>query len=85
MIIRRRRSLLSTLLKFLNFFIYFILLFIQKDNAVVPVLNETAHKPSDEHWYIVALQVLFPFFMAGFGMVGAGVVLDKVTVRLETS
>ena len=33
-----------------------------------------------ERWYIILLQVLFPFFIAGFGMVAAGVVLDKVQV-----
>lgn len=31
-----------------------------------------------ERWYTVLLEVLFPFFIAGFGMVAAGVVLDKV-------
>ncbi|RMZ93974.1 solute carrier family 41 member 1-like [Brachionus plicatilis] len=49
------------------------------NNDPVPLLAESVHKPSDESWYTVALQVLFPFFMAGFGMVGAGVFLDKVT------
>ncbi len=35
---------------------------------------------SNEKWYTILLQVLFPFFIAGFGMVAAGVVLDKVQV-----
>ena len=35
-------------------------------------------KMTSEKWYTILLQVLFPFFVAGFGMVAAGVVLDKV-------
>lgn len=35
-------------------------------------------KTTSERWYMILLQVLFPFFVAGFGMVAAGVVLDKV-------
>jgi len=31
-----------------------------------------------ERWYTIFLQVLFPFLIAGLGMVAAGVVLDKV-------
>lgn len=77
----RKRRFLSTLLKFFKNFYLQIFLFL--DNAEIRVLAERAHKPSDERWYTVALQVLFPFFMAGFGMVGAGVFLDKVTVSLR--
>jgi hypothetical protein len=33
-----------------------------------------------ERWYTIFLQVLFPFLIAGLGMVAAGVVLDKVQV-----
>jgi hypothetical protein len=36
-----------------------------------------------ERWYIILLQVLFPFFIAGFGMVAAGIVYDKVQVSLR--
>lgn len=35
-------------------------------------------KEETERWYTILLQVLFPFFIAGFGMVAAGIVLDKV-------
>ncbi len=35
-------------------------------------------KEKSERWFTILLQVLFPFFIAGFGMVGAGVVLDQV-------
>lgn len=35
-------------------------------------------KETNQRWYTILLQVLFPFFVAGFGMVAAGVVLDKV-------
>ena len=38
----------------------------------------------NERWYTIFMQVLFPFFIAGFGMVGAGVVLDKVQVHILT-
>lgn len=41
------------------------------------LLEQDKHNKS-ERWYTVLLQVLFPFFIAGFGMVAAGVVLDKV-------
>ena len=41
-----------------------------------------AKSVSHERWYTIFLQVLFPFFIAGFGMVGAGVVLDKVQVMI---
>ena len=33
-----------------------------------------------ETMFTIALQMLFPFVMAGFGMVAAGIVLDKVQV-----
>lgn len=50
-----------------------------------PIITETVHeeKHSDERWYIILVQVLLPFFIAGFGMVAAGVVLDIVQVRLK--
>ena len=35
---------------------------------------------SNERWYMILLQVIFPFLIAGFGMVAAGVVLDNVQV-----
>ncbi|CAF0713617.1 unnamed protein product [Brachionus calyciflorus] len=44
-------------------------------NQLVP---ESSHKPSEERWYSILIQVIFPFFIAGFGMVGSGVVLDTV-------
>ena len=33
---------------------------------------------TDERWYTILAQVIVPFIIAGFGMVGAGVVLDIV-------
>ncbi|CAF0726278.1 unnamed protein product [Didymodactylos carnosus] len=36
------------------------------------------HIPDHETWYAVALQVFIPFMIAGFGTVGAGLVLDYV-------
>ncbi len=35
-----------------------------------------------EKWYIVASQVFLPFMIAGFGMVAAGLVLERVKVSL---
>ena len=36
-----------------------------------------------EKWYIVASQVFLPFMIAGFGMVAAGLVLERVKVFKE--
>jgi ammonia channel protein AmtB len=38
-------------------------------------LNDT-----EEKWYVVASQVFIPFMIAGFGMVAAGLVLERVKV-----
>jgi hypothetical protein len=35
----------------------------------------------NEKWFVILFQVLFPFFVAGFGMVAAGVLLDYVQVK----
>lgn len=46
------------------------------------LINENANSSvlKKEKWCIILLQVLFPFLIAGLGMVGAGVVLDIVQV-----
>ncbi len=36
----------------------------------------------EEKWYIVGSQVFLPFMIAGFGMVAAGLVLERVKVIL---
>jgi solute carrier family 41 len=41
-------------------------------------LIEKEDREKAERWYTILLQVMFPFFIAGFGMVAAGVVLDQV-------
>lgn len=52
---------------------------LKKDDAnMESCLIEKKSKDKGEPWNTVLLQVLFPFFIAGFGMVAAGVVLDKV-------
>jgi hypothetical protein len=38
----------------------------------------------NERWFTIAFQVFIPYIIAGFGMVGAGLVLDKVQVSLLT-
>lgn len=35
----------------------------------------------EETWFEIALQVFFPYIVAGFGTVGAGMVLDVIQVR----
>ena len=42
--------------------------------------TEEGSNGGPQKWYIILLQVLLPFFIAGFGMVAAGVVLDLVQV-----
>lgn len=44
-----------------------------RDNLTEPLKHHIAEK-----WYVILLEVLFPFLIAGFGMVCAGVVLDIV-------
>jgi len=39
----------------------------------------------DESWWTIGLQVFFPFIIAGFGTVGAGMVLDIVQVIINRS
>lgn len=49
----------------------------------VRILDTT---PKEEKWYAVAIQIFFPFIVAGLGMVAAGLVLDHVqhwTVFIE--
>lgn len=38
---------------------------------------------TEEKWYVVASQVFLPFMVAGFGMVAAGLVLERVKVFLN--
>jgi hypothetical protein len=40
----------------------------------------TIFNDNQEKWYIVASQVFLPFMIAGFGMVAAGLVLERVKV-----
>ena len=47
---------------------------IEEDNREIKV---------DESWWTIGLQVFFPFIIAGFGTVGAGMVLDIVQVNEE--
>jgi hypothetical protein len=38
-----------------------------------------------ETWYVIASQVFVPFMIAGFGMVAAGLVLERVKVLIDRS
>lgn len=57
------------------------------DSSRLPdVVAETkifeADTQTKETYFSIAIQVFIPFLVAGFGMVGAGLVLDLVQVRL---
>lgn len=59
------------------------------DNSRLPdVVAETKIYESDtethETYLAIAIQVFIPFLIAGFGMVGAGLVLDLVQVKKQT-
>lgn len=41
--------------------------------------------PNEETYFSIAIQVFIPFLIAGFGMVGAGLVLDVVQVRFHST
>jgi hypothetical protein len=50
----------------------------------VVIEEDTRDIRVDESWWTIGLQVFFPFIIAGFGTVGAGMVLDIVQVsRLD--
>ena len=44
-------------------------------------LRKPGRAAAEESWFSIAIQVFFPYLVAGFGMVGAGIVLDIVQVR----
>lgn len=49
--------------------------------GVAPVQDPEAHSVyKQQKWYIILLQTFLPFFVAGFGMVAAGVLLDILQV-----
>jgi len=59
----------------------------QSESADV-LVQGSVQSGSREHWWSVTLQILFPFIIAGLGMVAAGIVLDIVqhwTVFVEIS
>jgi len=43
----------------------------------------TIYDTKQEQWYIIASQVFLPFMIAGFGMVAAGLVLERVKVFIH--
>jgi hypothetical protein len=45
---------------------------------VKPVENKTVQ--TKEKWYSKFMQIIIPFFIAGFGMVGAGILFSEVQV-----
>lgn len=52
---------------------------LQRDDVVIENELKVIQEPDEASWQI-ALQVFFPYIIAGFGMVGAGIVLDIVQV-----
>lgn len=59
---------------------------VENDNSRLPdvvvetKLYETDNIQTTETYFSIAIQVFIPFLIAGFGMVGAGLVLDLVQV-----
>lgn len=57
------------------------------DSRLPDVVVETriyeAAAENKETYFSIAIQVFIPFLIAGFGMVGAGLVLDVVQVKLH--
>lgn len=49
----------------------------------VVIEEDTRDIRVDESWWTIGLQVFFPFIIAGFGTVGAGMVLDIVQVNIS--
>lgn len=48
-----------------------------KDASSLEKINEHSN---DEKWYHILREVILPFFLAGLGMVGAGVIFDIIAV-----
>lgn len=51
------------------------------DNEVMQSTKDNA-KVKEEKWYHTTIQVSIPFFLAGIGTIGAGVILGHVEVRI---
>lgn len=45
-------------------------------------VNTVNEKVENEKWYSATLQIFVPFCLAGFGTIGAGIVLDNVNVYI---
>lgn len=54
----------------------------RKDQARLSIVSIKSEKEKldQEKWYQILLQVSVPFFIAGIGTIGAGIVLSEVTV-----
>ena len=52
----------------------------QEDELGATIIDE--HSKEEETSFAIALQVLFPFLIAGFGTVSAGLLLDFVQVSI---
>ncbi|KAJ8912441.1 hypothetical protein NQ315_006108 [Exocentrus adspersus] len=50
----------------------------KSQEKIQALVNEIKH-PEKEKWYSITLQVAVPFFIAGLGTIGAGIVLGNVT------
>ena len=55
---------------------------IQSPNESDSVADSKKSKQT-EKWYTILLQISFPFLAAGFGMVGAGLFLDHIQVKIR--
>ncbi|CAF4420453.1 unnamed protein product, partial [Adineta steineri] len=48
------------------------------DDTKTIITIDNNNSDNQEKWYTIASQVFLPFMIAGFGMVGAGLVLERV-------
>ncbi|CAF0806451.1 unnamed protein product [Adineta steineri] len=50
----------------------------ENDDTKTIITIDNNNSDNQEKWYTIASQVFLPFMIAGFGMVGAGLVLERV-------
>ncbi len=63
--------------------IFYVVFFVENPFQTHKSRIPTVFDHTEEKWYIVASQVFLPFMIAGFGMVAAGLVLERVKVFIE--
>lgn len=74
-------SLIVSLLRIRKEYIFVFIQLIEGHMRTPKTGLSTTFDHNEEKWYIVASQVFIPFMIAGFGMVAAGLVLERVKVK----